>query len=160
MRLATIVRRCGLVTLILFTLAASADTYHFRVTNGGDTITFDLPSNPIPDGVEADHFFFDPIDVVFDGSSFTTHVDFYDEDAGGGIVICDVGCNAVLVDATDIALFTGPLDSPTFNLGTFVLEDFGDSELAGPFTVSITTPEPASALLLGVGIMAVWRRRR
>jgi hypothetical protein len=153
---------CILITCLLLSVPSFANTYEFTMTNGAHTVTFSLPSSPTPDLADDFAFSFFDYPMLHDGSPITCSVDFYSSLEGGGIGIYNGDCGS-LMNGVGTELYTGPTSAPTFRLGTFTLDEFGNSSEPGPFTLTITdasaVPEPSSLLFVISGALGVVRRR-
>lgn len=145
--------------MLLLGSTAHADTIQFTLTNGPHTIDLSLPANPTPDFIGP--YFFTIKDVLFtlDGTQQLARiVNFFDEDSGGGLGICDY-VNCPIVDLLGPQLFRGSVESPTLIPGEYTLTDAGDSMLPGAFQTVVAVPEPASWLLLASGALGFARKR-
>jgi hypothetical protein len=170
-----VLRRAALIALFACIAVGTAkadsnqELYYVLTGPGAATATFYLPVNPTIDPVNVDGVFaFEvaPIDLMVDGSADPAGtITFYDIAFGGGLTI-DEGDVFDLInpDGSNISLFTsGSEAAPT------MLNVSGDIPLInfptgpGGYTLTITpvlTPEPASLLLIGAGLISVVVKRR
>jgi len=152
------------VALLLFSFSLFAasqcradGTTDYVYVSGGDTFTWDLPSNPAntPSNVYSGAGFIIP-DLSFseNGINMVGTLDFYNNSSGGGFDLW-VGDYSFLSDAYGPQLYTGSESAPTLLTGTFSLTDYGNDS-SGPCggTLQATTvPEPSSLYMLGIGLL-------
>jgi hypothetical protein len=151
-----------------------ADSISFDVTTAGHSFSFTLPSQQAPDQSGKDFenipfFFYNNIAVTLDGVTRQLGVAFFDT----GDQFIDIG-NAWFVNSHDqlVAnnffegffeeaqnIFSGPASNPTFIPGSQGGFFLGSGPENTPATVDIRTvaqtPEPASFVLLGSGLLGV-----
>lgn len=150
--------------LLLAAPGAIAHADVFTLTSGSTTISFSLPGSPRPSVVDAfnDRFFIDDVSVSTNGSLAQDTIVFYDQFNNGGLQIDDSD-NDVLVDQSGRQLFSGSLNRPTFLLGNYSLKNFAPPKASDTKNFSLTiapdvpvstTPEPASLVLLGSGLLS------
>jgi hypothetical protein len=166
MRLSALQVALGALALgiVVSTPSANASTYTFTLT-GTDNFTFQLPSNPTPDGfISGDYFF-----IANPPSLFANFITFYALGAGGGMSAgdgqTDIESSTLLFDLSGLPLYTGDESSPVFVLGTYILTNIDTNK--DPYTDTLTisaTPLPAALPLFasgaaGLGLLG-WKRRR
>jgi hypothetical protein len=149
----------------------SPDLYYSLTGPGGITASFYLPVNPViaPENVNPGFAFqVTPIDVMLNGAPDPDggYVTFYDISFGGGLTL-DQGEFFGLINPSEsnIALFaTGTEAAPTMLAPTGnipLLDQFsGDGGYTLTVTPVSTTPEPASLLLVGAGLVGLFVKRR
>ena len=139
----------------------------FTLTDGTNTISFTLPSSPIPNPAINQQFFLnnafaiDNVPGVVNGNVVNLgEVRFWGGSNGApaGIQIDEVGPNIGELYQEGADLFTGDVHTPTFIPGTYDLTN--NSALANHFTgnfdLTITaTPEPSTILQVGSGLFGV-----
>jgi hypothetical protein len=147
-----------LSSVLTLTPIAKADTLDFTITGLGNTYTFSLPSDPIPDSyVLGISFTLDSISVTEDGGTANTaNVEFRNSNnlpgAVGGVLIFGPDAGSVALNLFGPQLYTSIERHPTFILGD-------DIPLSDHFTIDIDAapspaPEPSSFALFGTGALA------
>lgn len=132
--------------------AATMDVFTFSLSGVPGTGTATLPASPVPSSVSSTSFVLSGVSGTYDGSTFSGDVTFYTTGGAMGDGFTFSG----------LPLFTGPVSSPTFTPGIYVLTgspDLGDGPV--PVTVNLTiaavpaatTPEPASLALVGTAAL-------
>jgi PEP-CTERM motif len=162
----------ALACLTLLTASAKANTLLFSFSGpNADTITFTLPSSPSADNVHAAYeAFFLHVDMQWNGRPVQTAGVFRESSQDGGFTMIyspaeNTNTNTIQSFFSGPQLFTGPLNQPTFLLGTFNLVELSNNVGPGipggfgPGVLTITdpsapaVPEPASLLLVGSGAL-------
>lgn len=136
------------------TIPAFADTIdNFTVTYGSNVLTFSLPSSPKVDGtINSNIFFIDNVPLLLNGSALTAmSVDFFLARSGGGLEVEPLYIPSLVA----AQLFTGSIDAPTFEVGTFPILPFSP-----PGTITISeaaspVPEPGGITLFGTGVLCL-----
>ncbi len=167
---------------LLLPLAAHADSVdNFSLIGNGLTLSFSLPSSPVPTAATAgDSFQVNNLQFVDDGQTRTAaSASFFTASDDGGFSFEDTSGNVIddLSFFSNRALFTGKVNAPTFRLGNYNLQTQSGDDCTitangascPTYALSITTgaatsvtPEPASLALLGTGVLAMlaFDRRR
>lgn len=171
LRSASVIAFLALVSISAARADSNTELYYSLTGPGGVTASFYLPVNPTiaPENVNGTFAFeVSPIDVMLNGVSDPDggYVTFYDISFGGGLTL-DQGEVFDLINPGDsnIALFTsGTEAAPTMltPTGDIPLLDFMSGN--GGYTLTVTpvstTPEPASFLLVGAGLVSLFVKRR
>jgi hypothetical protein len=132
--------------------ADSNDNFSYQF--GGNTFSWQLPASP---NVGSDYFigqFFYILDVPFseNGAPQTlADLAFYSTGDGGGVELYNG--STTFIDAFGAQLYEGLESAPTFLPGSYELNN--DSATGPVGTLVISTPEPESLLLVGIGIFAL-----
>lgn len=143
-----------LLACLAGTIPAFADTIdNFTVTYDSTILTFSLPSSPKVDGtINSNIFFIDNVPLLLNGSALTAmSVDFFLARSGGGLEVEPLYIPTLVA----AQLFTGSIDTPTFEIGTFPILPFSPP---GTITISEATssvPEPGSIALFGTGVLCL-----
>lgn len=148
--------------LALFTSSAKADTISYTVVGDGVTASFQLPATTTIAAGNYDPgfgFIITPTNLIINGKKSNDFLAFYTTFGEGGLgAFYDDGTQDDF-DLIGSQLFSGPVNNPTFLLGTFQL--FNADNFIDP-TVTATptaTPEPFLPLLaLGLVPLAFKRR--
>jgi len=142
--------------------ADSTDSFVYQI--GGNTFTWELPSQPLVapgNAAPGSYFTLTDVSVSENGAPATLGImDFFSVDYGGGLDFY-VG-DYYYIDAFGPLLYSGSETSPTFLTGTFTdLTDYGNGDIDGPpigigtLQISSTAvPEPSTLLLLMLGLAA------
>lgn len=148
--------------LALFASSAKADTISYTVVGDGVTASFQLPTTTTIAAGNYDPgfgFIITPINLIINGKKSSDFLTFYTTAGFGGLgAFYDDGTQ----DDFNFAgsqLFSGPVNNPTFLLGTFQLFDF-DTLIDPSLTAEPTaTPEPFLPLLALALVPLVFKRR-
>lgn len=140
--------------------AVVGSTYNFDytcATCATKEVTFQLPSSPMVVSPAADHFTLQNISTSFG----VVDLSFFVLANLGGFRIENATTNATLIDIYGPQIFTGPLATPTFTLGTFKTTTNVNNGVDAPSQLVISAvPEPTTVALLGLGLLGFAASRR
>ncbi|HKV46960.1 MAG TPA: PEP-CTERM sorting domain-containing protein [Candidatus Acidoferrales bacterium] len=149
----------------------SSGEYDFTYVVGSNTYAWSIPEPVAAMGVVSGaSFAFDGIPFTLNqGPSMLGDVEFFSDSFFGGFALATYPPGAgqtYFANTGGPVLYTGPESSPTFDLGTFSVEDV-TAGTTGAITISevnaTATPEPSTLLLTGLGVVALFwvaRKRR
>lgn len=139
----------------------------FSAPNEAYAVTFALPTTPNPAGFA----FLDTIDGVFgidttvmvNGVSFAnSQIIFFGDALGGGFDLClGTDCAMAMPPSPDSwiilgeTLFSGDVSNPKFVSGPITFLPFAEGEGDNSTYTITATPEPASLVLLGSGLLGL-----
>lgn len=157
----------GALSMLAAALSTSiADAAILRFTLSGDySTTWDLNSARSPSFYQsgAGLAFWNTTGSFAGALQPEADLTFYNAAVGGGLNIYDLHGSVNLLAVDGPQLYTGPESAPVLKLGTFTLTQ---SRGTGTYTLTVTdvsaVPEPASALLVfvGLGVLLSVRRNR
>ncbi len=152
---------------LLAALPAGADTFDFTLVSNatGNTYHWQIDVNATPDFHDWYSFGFDSVAATYRGSKTTLYDLEFDS---FGYLVSHNSYNGVVLNLSGPVLYTGSLRDPIFKTGTFSLTTTGGSsgwtltivDPPSPDNGTSNLPEPASFLLLGVGILGLFTMRR
>ena len=151
------------IILLLGASSAHADTIlNYQISGPGSfSASFTLPQNPTPSAGNKFAFDFVGLPVDVNGSWTNLTVAFYSSLAGGGVL----GSNTFDLYGQQLYSWSGSLSTPTMYLGTFYAIGLATGSGLGLYKVTVTdppltaskpVPEPASASLLGLGVLMLF----
>lgn len=136
--------------------AAHADTVQFKIVDGVNTVTFDLPENPTPSLVTSNAFYVANVPVVLNSNGYTLNetdeVDFYDASSGTEFVADQNSYYSfTLSTLASGAVFKGTNSNPIFVPGTYT----GGSGDSVTITDLAPVPLPSTLPLMIAGLVSV-----
>ena len=160
----------GLLVLAGVT-GAKADSDNFVLTDGTNTMSWTLPSSPIPTLVNVgggSNFVVAPTAILENGTTTVTQaLEFYTTAQQGGFSDFPE-IPVTTFDTFGAQIFSGTTAAPTFVVGDYTFTSpFDNWTLSNATNLDLkisTVPEPSSILLLGAGLLGlmgmVLRRKR
>jgi len=158
----------AVVILLAGASSASADTIlNYQITGPGSfNASFTLPQNPTPSGGNQLGFYFANLPVDVNGAAENLSVYFYN-----GLIGQGVGSSnsfSFFAFGQQLYSWSGSASTPTMQLGTFYTLGVGAGSGLGQYTATVTdppatprrVPEPASLILLGTGVLALFGLHR
>ncbi|MGH9575704.1 MAG: PEP-CTERM sorting domain-containing protein [Candidatus Acidiferrales bacterium] len=153
------------------TAVVTSGEYDFSYVVGSDTYAWSIPEPVAAMNVVAGKSFnFEAISFTLNqGPSMVGDVAFFSDALFGGFALATYPPGpgqTYFANTGGPVLYTGPESSPTFDLGTFTVDDVTAGS-TGALTITAinatATPEPSTLLLTGLGLVALFwvaRKRR
>jgi PEP-CTERM motif-containing protein len=102
---------------------ARADNLNFLLTDGTNTMTWSLPSSPIPDFFNSRFFTVNGVTVLENGSATTANISFYNQTTNdGGLSACNSSSTCFdlkFFNFYEFQAYSGTEAAPTFIPGTY-----------------------------------------
>ena len=160
-----LVKALSALVICGISLLAKADTLNFTLTGEGNSYTFSLPSNPVPNASAPDTYFvLNNVTVnVNNQSDIAADLTFFSFTNSGGLVIFPASGVNPLISLNGFQVYLGTEDAPVFFPGTF---DLGNPATEKPYSLVISeagpppVPEPSTLLLLSTGALAIGNAAR
>lgn len=151
------------VVLLLGATSADADTILKYQVSGPDTFSanFRLVQNSAPSGGNGTEFYYSFVPVDLNGTLSHLTISFFSTLSGGGVM----GSSAFDLYGSQLFSWADTSPTPTMAVGTFDTMGVAGGGERLPYTVTVTeqpaaaVPEPASVVVLGMGVLALFGLR-